>query len=164
MDVNSAWTEPEWLSSFYKEIKGILCTLDRALLWQLKNKRPAWCHLLFLFHFLCARRVSDIKISIIMCLRLFCWNPPSLQTNMTNVVIQQNSRKIPMMDILMSETCWAHKKWNKNSTWHQVGLLFFNYNNDRNYDQLHNSNIKIILFKSKQIPQFNKMSYHTPEP
>ena len=29
-----------------------------------------------------------------------------------------------MMDILMSETCWAHKKWNKNSKWHQVGLLF----------------------------------------
>ena len=30
-----------------------------------------------------------------------------------NVVIQQNSRKLLMMDILMSETCWAHKKWNK---------------------------------------------------
>jgi hypothetical protein len=29
-----------------------------------------------------------------------------------------------MMDILMSETCWAHKKWNKNNKWHQVGLLF----------------------------------------
>jgi len=29
-----------------------------------------------------------------------------------------------MMDILMSETCWAHKKWNKNSKWHQVDLLF----------------------------------------
>ena len=31
----------------------------------------------------------------------------------TNVVIQQDSRKLLMMDILMSETCWAHKKWNK---------------------------------------------------
>ena len=30
-----------------------------------------------------------------------------------NLVIQQNSRKLLMMDILMSETCWAHKKWNK---------------------------------------------------
>jgi len=28
------------------------------------------------------------------------------------------------MDILMSETCWANKKWNKNSKWHQVGILF----------------------------------------
>jgi len=29
------------------------------------------------------------------------------------VVIQQHSRKLLMMDILISETCWAHKKWNK---------------------------------------------------
>jgi hypothetical protein len=27
----------------------------------------------------------------------------------TDVVIQQHSRKLLMMDILMSETCWAHK-------------------------------------------------------
>jgi len=33
--------------------------------------------------------------------------------NTTNVVIQQNSCKLLMMDILMSETCWAHRKWNK---------------------------------------------------
>jgi len=31
----------------------------------------------------------------------------------TNVAIQQNIRKLLMMDILMSETCWAYKKWNK---------------------------------------------------
>jgi len=43
------------------------------------------------------------------------WNSNTHRTknNTTNVVIQQNSRKLPMMDILMSETCWAHKKWNK---------------------------------------------------
>jgi len=35
------------------------------------------------------------------------------KNNTTNVVIQQNSHKLLMMDILMSETCWAHKKWNK---------------------------------------------------
>jgi len=28
----------------------------------------------------------------------------------TNVAIQQHSRKLLMMDILMSETCWVHKK------------------------------------------------------
>jgi len=27
--------------------------------------------------------------------------------------LQQHSRKLLMMDILMSETCWAHKKWNR---------------------------------------------------
>ena len=26
---------------------------------------------------------------------------------------QQHSRRLLKMDILMSETCWAHKKWNK---------------------------------------------------
>jgi len=31
----------------------------------------------------------------------------------TNVVIRQHSSKLLMMDILMSETCWMHKKWNK---------------------------------------------------
>ena len=54
----------------------------------------------------------------------------SNREHMTNVVIQQNIRKLLMMDILMSETCWAYKKWNKNSKWQQVGLLFFNYHND----------------------------------
>ena len=33
------------------------------------------------------------------CCRLKLWN------NTTNVVIQQNSRKLLIMDILMSETC-----------------------------------------------------------
>ena len=41
----------------------------------------------------------------------------------TNVVIQQHSRKLPMMDILMSETCWAHKKWNKIAS--DIKLVFY---------------------------------------
>jgi hypothetical protein len=47
------------------------------------------------------------------------------QEHTTNVVIQQNSRNLLMMDILMSETCWAHKKWNTNSKWYQVGDVQF---------------------------------------
>ena len=50
-------------------------------------------------------------------------NPPALQNNTTNVVIQQNSRKLLMMDILMSETCWAHKKWNKLAS--DIKLVFY---------------------------------------
>ena len=101
-------------------------------------------------HFLCAQHVSNINISIIRSLRLFCWittlvvlwysgivvtvlqaeastwntdttpnqphrnsNTHRTKNNTTNVAVQQNSRKILMMDILMSETCWTHKKWNK---------------------------------------------------
>ena len=41
----------------------------------------------------------------------------------TDVVIQQHSRKLLMMDILMSETCWAHKKWNKIAS--DVKLIFY---------------------------------------
>jgi len=46
----------------------------------------------------------------------------------TNVIIQQHSRKLLMMDILMSKTCWAHKKWNKIAS--DIKLVFFNYHND----------------------------------
>ena len=59
--------------------------------------------LAILFHFLCAQHVSDINISIIT---------QRTENNTTDVVIQQHSRKLLMMDILVSETCWAHKKWN----------------------------------------------------
>jgi len=39
-------------------------------------------------------------------------NTHRTENKTTYVVIQQHSRKLLMMDILMSETCWAHKKWN----------------------------------------------------
>jgi len=45
------------------------------------------------------------------------------KNNTTNVVIQQNSRKLLVMDILMSETCWAHKKWNKIAS--DIKLVFY---------------------------------------
>jgi len=38
-------------------------------------------------------------------------------------LIQQNSRKLLTMDILMSETCWAHKKWNKLAS--DIKLVFY---------------------------------------
>ena len=124
--------------------------------------------LAILFHFLRAQRVSDIHMSIIGSLRLFCWittlvvmllvrcvlefrcgwvgvvsvlqaeacntdttptqphrNSDTHRTknNTTNVVIQQNSRKLLMMDILMSKTCWAHKKWNKIAN--DIKLVFY---------------------------------------
>ena len=37
-------------------------------------------------------------------------NPPSLQKKTTDVVIQQHTRKLLMMEILMPETCSVHKK------------------------------------------------------
>jgi len=108
--------------------------------------------LAILFHFLCAQHVSDINISKIRSLRLFCWittlvvlflvrcgwiglvsvlqaeacntdttpiqphrnsNTHRTKNNTTSVIIQQNSCRLLMMDILMSGICWVHKKWNK---------------------------------------------------
>ena len=40
-------------------------------------------------------------------------NTQRTEKKTTDVVMQQHSRKLLMMDILMSETCWAHKTWNK---------------------------------------------------
>ena len=50
-------------------------------------------------------------------------NDPSLQNKTADVVIQQHSRKLLMMDILMSETSWAHKKWNKIAS--DIKLFFY---------------------------------------
>ena len=50
-------------------------------------------------------------------------NPTSLQNKTTDVIIQQHIRKLLMMDILMSETCWAHKKWNKIAS--DIKLVFY---------------------------------------
>ena len=40
-------------------------------------------------------------------------NTQRTENKTTDVVIQQHGRKLLMMGILMSETCWVHKKWNK---------------------------------------------------
>ena len=50
-------------------------------------------------------------------------NTHRTKNNTTNVVNQQNSRKLLMMDILMSETCWARKKWNKIAS--DIKLVFY---------------------------------------
>ena len=50
-------------------------------------------------------------------------NTHRTKNNTTNVVIQQNSRKLLMMYILMSEKCWAHKKWNKIAS--DIKLVFY---------------------------------------
>ena len=97
--------------------------------------------LAILFHLLCAQHFSDINISIFRSLRLCWWintsvllfsvrcvleiwcgwfwvvpqisNTQQTENKTTDVVIHQYSRKLLKVDILMSETCWAHNKWNK---------------------------------------------------
>jgi len=50
-------------------------------------------------------------------------NTHRTKNNTTNVVIQQNSRKLLMMDVLMSKKCWAHMKWNKIAS--DIKLVFY---------------------------------------
>ena len=40
-------------------------------------------------------------------------NTQRTENRTTDVVIHQHSHKFLMMNILMSEPCWAHKKWNQ---------------------------------------------------
>ena len=71
--------------------------------------QPITC---ILFHFLCAQHVSDIngcasafKTSTTQNQPHQISNTQRTENNTTDVVIQQQSRKLLMMDILMSETC-----------------------------------------------------------
>jgi len=50
-------------------------------------------------------------------------NTHRTKNNTTNVIIQQNCRKLLMMDILISETFWARKKWNKITS--DIKLVFY---------------------------------------
>jgi len=52
-------------------------------------------------------------------------NTHRTKENTTSVVIQPNSRKLLLMDILMFETCWAHKKWNKIPN--DIKLVFYSW-------------------------------------
>jgi len=50
-------------------------------------------------------------------------NTHRTKNNTTDMVIQQNSRKLLVIDIINSETCWAHKKWNKIAS--DIKLVFY---------------------------------------
>ena len=49
-------------------------------------------------------------------------NTQRTENKTTDVVIHQHSRGLLKMDILMSETCWAHNKWNKTTS--DIKLVF----------------------------------------
>jgi len=53
-------------------------------------------------------------------------NTHRTKNSTANVVIQHNSRRLLMMCILMSETCWAYKKWNKITS--DIKLVFYSSN------------------------------------
>ena len=78
-----------------------------------------------LFHFLCAQHVSAeaCNTDTTQTQPHQTSNTQRIENKTTDVVIQQHSRKHLMIDILMPEICWAHKKWNKIAS--DIKLVFF---------------------------------------
>ena len=64
----------------------------------------------------------------------------------TDVVIQQHSRKLLIMDILMSETCWAHKKWNKIAS--EIKLVFYSSTITMMHGPI---NIRLIIIRPVEV-------------
>ena len=69
-------------------------------------------------------------------------NTHRTENKTTDVVIQQHSRKLRMMDILMSETCWTHKKWNKIAS----DIKLVSYPSTNNYVRLYSCVAKVTLW------------------
>jgi len=95
--------------------------------WDYSVELPHWS---LCFWFVVCWRFSVVGLEWYPCCRLQAptqphWisNTQRIKNTTTNVVIHQHSRKLLMMDILMSETCWAHKTWNKIAS--DIKLVFY---------------------------------------
>ena len=112
----------------------------RSLVGVVSVLQAFWCHLLFYFTSYvlnmfrtliypssgaCDYSVELPHWSIVlgsMCVGVSVWLGWS-GIRVAGFSLQQNSRKLLMMDILMSETCWEHKKWNKIAS--DIKLVFY---------------------------------------
>ena len=61
-----------------------------------------------------------------------------------DVVIYQHSRKLLKMDILMSETCWAHKKWSKTAS--DIKLVFHSSTITMMHGPINIRNVSVIYY------------------
>ena len=66
-------------------------------------------------------------------------NTQRTENKTTDVVIQQHSRKLLMVDILMSEICWAYKKWNKIAS--DIKLVFHSSTKSHSLPALSNPSV-----------------------
>ena len=75
-----------------------------------------------LFSVRCVLEIWCGWVWVVSVLQASACNTDTTQTQ-PHVVIQQHSRKLLMMDILMSEMCWVHKKCNKITR--DIKLVFY---------------------------------------
>ena len=116
------------LPEFQNNLLPQCCILNvelRTLLSIIDEWKTKLMSLAILFHFLCAQHASDINISIFRSLRLCWWITTSVFLFSVRCVLEFLLRlifgvvrfggwsRLLKMAILMSETCWAHNKWNK---------------------------------------------------
>ena len=65
-----------------------------------------------LFHCLCARHVSDINISIIRSLRLFCWITTLVVLFLVRCVLVFRCGWVGVVSVLQAEACKTDTDWN----------------------------------------------------
>jgi hypothetical protein len=88
----------------WRHLRDNLMFIGPCIIVIVEERKTNLMSLAILFHVLCAQHVSDINISIIRRLRLLLNYHIRSENKTTDVVIQQYSRNLLMMDILMSET------------------------------------------------------------
>ena len=97
---------------------NVYWTVHRCNSWRMKDQLDVTCYFISLI--MCSTyklqqgdKIHHTKHTTTHRKVTLMLKHPSLQNKTTDVVIHQHSRKLLKMDILMSETSWAHKKWNK---------------------------------------------------
>ena len=101
-----------WWSFYHSTFYGLRQWMEKWI--QLTNERPTWCHLLFsLTYYALNMFRKPAKRTPPNTNRNKSSNTQRTENKTTDVVIHQHSRKLLKMDILMSEICRAHNKWNK---------------------------------------------------
>ena len=75
-------------------------------------------------------------------------NTQRTENKTTDVVINQHSHNLLMMVILMSETCWAHKKWNEIAR--DIKLVFHSSVITMMHGPINIRNVIIIYFPWQQ--------------
>jgi len=77
--------------------------------------------LAILFHLLCAQHVSDINISIIRRLRLFCWIATFVVLFLVRCVLEFRCGSVGVVSVLQAEA--QEVKWNKIAS--DIKLVFY---------------------------------------
>jgi len=85
--------------------------------------------LVILFHFLCAQHVSDINISIIRNLRLFCWNTTLVRLFLFRCVLEFRCGWVGVVSVLQASACNTASTWQHTTlTTHKQPCLGWNSN------------------------------------